>query len=136
MALWLPLIFKIYHIVAFSERNFHDQIHLQQALCIKSLFFTLKRSDFKPRKTRNTKYIFNISKYITNSYISWPLDNVFQNEVSLHIISAKSVYIGVASREHKFKRTHDSHRYLQGSIIETLPLNQGILSFEFCHDWG
>lgn len=70
-----------------------------------------------------------------NSSISWALDNGFQNGVSFNIFSAKSFYIGIAPREHKLKYTHNSS-YLPGSIIETLPLNQGILSFEFCHDWG
>ena len=58
MALWLTLILNIYHIVAFSERNFWDQNHLQQSLCNKSLLFTLKRNDFKPGRTRNTNYIY------------------------------------------------------------------------------
>lgn len=61
---------------------------------------------------------------------------MFFNMGSLNTISAKCFYIGIAPRECQLKYARDSHSHLPESIIETLPLNQGILSFEFCHGWG
>lgn len=54
-------------------------------------FFTLKRNDFKPSKTRNTKDNFNITKYITNSSLSWPLIIFFKME-SLFILSLQNLF--------------------------------------------
>lgn len=46
--------------------------------------------------------------------------------------------VGIAPRERKLKYTvfYLSPPYLAESVSETLPLQPGILSFEFYHDWG
>lgn len=60
----------------------------------------------------------------------------FKTGSLFNTISAKSFGIGIAPRKHNLKYAHNSPSYLPGSIIETLPLSQGMLSSEFCHDWG